>query len=815
MAYTEYVSPEFLKKDFPEEMNQLGRFVYYRTYSRFLPEKKRRETWRETVIRATNYNVGLEEQHFRKLGIPVNTEWLKQEAQALAKSMFHVRQFLSGRTLWVGGAETGVAYKYPLANYNCSFINIRSWKDLGDLFYLLLVGTGVGFKSTKKFSRELPPIRTNATILHKEYEPKMKWERLERSRLTINSDGTALIEVGDSKEGWVEALNLFLKVLTNINYMMIHTITIDYDSVRPKGERLMTFGGTASGHEPLKEMFEGFDKVLKNQIDPTLAPLEVVDTPFIGNVINVEETGYEDLEIEDTGYKPVFARVRPIHILDMGNLIGANVVVGGVRRTAEIFIFDADDYESMFAKYGINGLWKEEQFQRHERIKEKMIALGIPVPDWFDEVGKRNYDPNVNGDQPYNFGRSLNHRRMSNNSIAFTSKPTREMLHFVFEMMQMEGEPGFINLEQAARRRLKGMGIDNPSQELVEHVMALIGLNPCAEILLESYGVCNLTTVNLVQFVKKRGGKYVLDKKGLIEAQKMSARAGLRMTLADLELPHWDKVQKRDRLLGTSLTGVKDAMAMLGYTKEQERKLLKLLGDTARKEAERYARYLRVNVPLLVTTVKPEGTLSQVAGGVSSGLHWAHSPYYIRRIRINAADPLAKAVLALGWKVHAEIGTTRADGTPYMGVEELATPEAIADARTLVIDFPVASGSSETKDDVSAARQLETYFQFQEEYSDHNSSNTITVRPHEWAEVEQIVWDNWDNFTAVSFLALDGGTYQLTPYEAVTKEKYEELLASMKQLDPELLQQFEVSEEDLDNALEGMDGCEGGICPIR
>lgn len=329
MAYTEYVSPEFLKKDFPEEMNQLGRFVYYRTYSRFLPEKKRRETWRETVIRATNYNVGLEEQHFRKLGIPVNTEWLKQEAQALAKSMFHVRQFLSGRTLWVGGAETGVAYKYPLANYNCSFISIRSWKDLGDLFYLLLVGTGVGFKSTKKFSRELPPIRTNATILHKEYEPKMKWERLERSRLTINSDGTALIEVGDSKEGWVEALNLFLKVLTNINYMMIHTITIDYDSVRPKGERLMTFGGTASGHEPLKEMFEGFDKVLKNQIDPTLAPLEVVDTPFIGNVINVEETGYEDLEIEDTGYKPVFARVRPIHILDMGNLIGANVVVGG------------------------------------------------------------------------------------------------------------------------------------------------------------------------------------------------------------------------------------------------------------------------------------------------------------------------------------------------------------------------------------------------------------------------------------------------------------------------------------------------------
>jgi hypothetical protein len=156
-----------------------------------------------------------------------------------------------------------------------------------------------------------------------------------------------------------------------------------------------------------------------------------------------------------------------------------------VRRTAEIFLFDADDYESMFAKYGINGLWGEKAFERHEKIRQLLIENDVPVPAFFDELAVKRYSEYVTdaeGNQtPHNYGRPLHHRRMSNNSVAFTRKPEKEHLDLIFEMLQMEGEPGFVNLEELARRRLKGQGILKPSRKLLEEVMELIGMNPCAK----------------------------------------------------------------------------------------------------------------------------------------------------------------------------------------------------------------------------------------------------------------------------------------------------------------------------------------------
>lgn len=752
----------------PKPLNELGEFVYMRTYSRWLDGMGRRERWHETVKRSIEYNMSLEYKHVRDQGLQPDMNRMKSEAKKLFDNIYNARQMPSGRTLWLGNGNQKINEDFVLGNFNCAFLNIEEWSDLGELFYLLMVGTGVGFKSTKKMAKNMPKIRTNVEFLHDEYKPVKPEERLEKTKVTNLGNGFVKVYIGDSKEGWVQSLDEVFKILTSSEFDDVHSIKLSYNSIRPKGERLKTFGGTASGPEPLQEMFEGIKNVLTNKIDTTLDPIET----------------------DDKGY----GHVRPIHILDIGNLIGNNVVVGGVRRTAEIFLFDSDDYESMFAKYGINGIWTEEQLAQHNKVGKMLEGLGIK-PVWFDDldIGKSR--------------EGINHRRMSNNSIAFTRKPDSDFMDLVFEMMQLEGEPGFVNLEEASRRIADSLGVENPSQEYLDDIMDQIGLNPCVEIILFSKNVCNLTTVNITAFVKEDN---TLDLDGLLEAQRLSARIGLRMTLATLELPEWNEVQQRDRLLGTSLTGWKDAIDQLGYTEEQEDELRILMREASRDEADKYAKNLRVNAPMFTTAVKPEGTLSQVMGGVSSGLHWSHSPYYKRRIRINSNDPLALVARDLGWEIHAEVGTNG-----FLSEEDLIKEEQLKESNTWVITFPVESGAKRTKDDITIDEQFDNYFGFQENYTDMNTSNTISVKDGDWKQAQKRVEDGWDNFVGVSFLAHDGGTYTLAPYEAYSKEEYEEAKKKMTPFEPDLLYVYEQSETSME--LDGMEDpdCVGGVCPIR
>ena len=658
----------------------LGQFVFYRTYSRWLPLEKRREYWWETVRRAVEFNCNL-----------VRTS--QQEAEALYDNIYHLRQFLAGRTLWTGGTE--VSLKYPMSNFNCSFTVLDKFSAFKDLFYLLMIGAGVGVRVLKSDVEKLPKVRTNIKIIHEAYSPVPKEQREDLTSVIFQKD-TAHIIIGDSKEGWVEALDLFLNILSRKEYRQINTIIFNYDQVRPKGERLKTFGGTASGYESLERMFSRIDKIVKNNC---LGQLK---------------------------------KLKPVDCLDIANIIGQNVVVGGVRRTSEVILFDPDDQDILNAKNNL-----------YELIDGKWVK-----------------------------NEEIDYREMSNNSIFYTTKPSREKLSWHIQQMRYSGEPGFMNAEAAAKRR--------PNLE---------GANPCMEVLLDREQMCNLTTVNVLGFVQD--GK--LEEKKLMEAQRLSVRAGIRMTFLELELEEWDVKQKRDRLVGCSLTGWQDMVNATNMSPEEESRLRKKLREVAHREAESYARKLGVNPPLLVTTVKPEGTLSQLPT-VSSGVHYSHAPYFIRRVRINASDPLLKVCEELGYDIKPENGQTEDN------------------CRTKVISFPCSAPAGKTKKDVSAIQQLENYRAFQKEYTDHNTSITVHVRNEEWEEVEEWLWNNWDDVVAVSFVSLDDSFYAQMPYEEISKEEYERRVNSMVHFIPSLISKYEKDDITTDP---GDESCESGICPIR
>jgi adenosylcobalamin-dependent ribonucleoside-triphosphate reductase len=679
-----FLSDSFLNKykKLTPPFTELGQFVYLRTYSRWLADKGRREYWWETVARAVSHNCSL---------LPTTVE----EAEKLYDNVFNLRQFLSGRSLWSGGSSATVAS--PMSNFNCATIVMNDLDNFRDMLYALLVGTGVGFRVLKSDVIKMSKVRGDINVIHEHYQPVEKHKRFESTCLNFIGD-VAEIKVGDSKAGWVQALDYLIKLHYAHEYKYIKNIIINYNSVRPAGERLKTFGGTASGALPLIEMFEKISKILKK---------------------------------DNNGFK----KLKPIDVMDISNILASGVVVGGVRRSAQICLVDSEDSEIIQAK---SNLYTQ------------------------DEQGN------------WSINKEISHRQLSNNSIAYFSKPTREKLNWQMQQMRYNGEPAFYNYEAGLKRR------DD-----------FVGTNPCGEILLQSKGMCNLTTVNLMAFVDELGNLNVDELK---LAFKLSARAGYRMANIELELPQWNKVQEEDRLIGCSFTGWQDMVNATKISKTEEDTLFETLRNIVNNTANEYAKQVNKNEPKLATTIKPEGTLSLLPT-VSSGIHYSHSPYYIRRIRINAHDPLVKVCEELNYPIFPEVG------------QDMET------CTTKVIEFPVKSPEGKTKYDVSAIEQLENYRRTMNYYTDHNTSITVSVRDDEWEEVEQWIWDNWNDVLGISFLPLTDAFYQLMPYEAITKEEYELRKSTMKPFNQDLLKKYELSELIEDDSPDAE--CSTGACPTR
>jgi ribonucleoside-triphosphate reductase (thioredoxin) len=250
--------------------NALGEFVYLRSYSKWIPDQGRRETWVETVNRYINFmHKNLGDKLTRKEYLEVREAILKQEIMPSMRLM----QF-SGDAV----------ERCNVAAYNCSFIAPSKVRDFAEIMYISMCGTGVGYSVESANVQSLPQIA---------------YQSGEKLKTHV---------VGDSKEGWCDALTLGLE-----SWYAGKDIDFDYSQIRPAGARLKTMGGKASGPEPLRSLLAfARERILSRQ----------------------------------------GRRLRNIDAHDVICKIGECVVAGGVRRSAMISLSDLDDFEVRDAKKG-------------------------------------------------------------------------------------------------------------------------------------------------------------------------------------------------------------------------------------------------------------------------------------------------------------------------------------------------------------------------------------------------------------------------------------------------------------------------------
>ena len=368
-------------------------------------------------------------------------------------------------------------------------------------------------------------------------------------------------------------------------------------------------------------------------------------------------------------------------------------------------------------------------------------------------------------------------RMMANNSAVYNEKPNNiEFLDEWISLMKSgSGERGIFNRgglkKTLPERRLK----------LLDNDLSHLGTNPCGEIILQSKQFCNLSEI-------------VARAEDTIESllRKIRVAAILGTYQATLtNFPYlskeWKENCENERLLGVSITGQWDCPAA------RKKEVLEKLKEETVKINKQYAKKFGVNQAACITCVKPSGTLSQMVD-CASGMHPRHSQYYIRRVRIASSDPLFRMLKDQGIPHYPEVG------------------QSLETANTFVLEFPVkAPEDAIYKDDISAIEQLEHWKLVKENYTEHNPSVTISVGEEEWVEVANWLYKNWELVGGLSFLPRDNHVYQLAPYEAVGKEKYDELAKRIGLLDFSKITTYE-NEDMTENKKEL--ACVGNVCEL-
>ncbi len=494
------------------------KFIHKSRYARWLDEENRRENWDETVKRL----VGYYEKKVADIRYAIDPEDAggvlgtpyPKDIDKIYNAIYNLDVMPSMRAMMTAGPALDRCH---VPAYNCAYLTVDSPRAFDEAMYILMCGTGVGYSVENKYVEQLPRISEEF------------------------SESSSVIHVGDSKEGWAKSLRELVSLLISGQVPQW-----DVSRVRPAGARLRTFGGRASGPEPLVDLFEFAVRLFRGAAGRRLTSLEC-----------------HDLMCK----------------------IGDVVVVGGVRRSAMISLFDCTDDRMSMAKSGV--WWDDADVKRHGY---RALANNSAVYD--------NRKPD----------------------IGFFMKKWKELYE------SHSGEPGIFS-RYACRRLAAANGRRDPTYDF--------GTNPCSEIILRPFQFCNLTEVVV-------RAEDTLDT--LREKVRVATVLGtIQSTFTDFKYLRkiWQKNCEEERLLGVSLTGILDNKEIVNP------KILTELREVAIATNREWAERLGIAPAAAITCVKPSGTVSQLVNS-ASGLHPRHGRYYLRTVRADNKDPLTAFLKDVG-----------------------------------------------------------------------------------------------------------------------------------------------------------------------
>lgn len=400
-------------------------------------------------------------------------------------------------------------------------------------------------------------------------------------------------------------------------------------------------------------------------------------------------------------------------IVDIFDLIGVCVVAGNVRRSAIIMFGEADDAGFLNLK-------------NPEIAKDAMNT----------------------------------HRWASNNSIrakiGMDYGPAAAIL-------AKAGEPGFLWLENAQHQGRIGEKMDDTRA---------VGTNPCGEIILEPYELCNL-----VETFPSRHATYE-DYRFTLKFAYLYAKV---VSLIPTHNKRTNAVTMRNRRIGISQSGIIQSFTRHGRRTHFE--WCKKGYDYLAHLDHQYSEWLCVRHSKRRTTVKPSGTVSLLPG-VTPGIHYEHAEYYYRTIRVAKSSPLIAAYQKAGYRIEDDVYDKS--------------------GKTSVIYFPIkADYFDRGKTDVSLWEQLENAAQMQQFWSDNSVSVTVTFKPEEVRDISRALELYEARLKTVSLLPLEEHGYAQAPYITIDAAEYEKAVSQLREVD-------------ISNATheETVKYCDGDVCTI-